>query len=193
MNLPRGFWDARFSIIQEGAKESVGTYLRDGKYLRGEGLFIWGPYGHGKTGAAAVILMELRRRGHVCLYADSSDLVDKILQREPFDFESSWSERAKAVDVLVLDDLGTEHRDPGGAIEKVLEGILRYRFQRRKVTIITCNVSPMKLGPHVQGTETFKGVYREKFVEILREKLYPVEVRGRSLRDENERQMAAGY
>jgi DNA replication protein DnaC len=115
------------------------------------------------------------------------------MQRESFDFETSWSERARDVDVLVLDDLGTEHHDAAGAIERMMEGLLRYRLQRGRVTILTSNISPMKLGPHTEEDRRVDGPYRGKFVEVIREALFPIEVRGRSLREDRERDMAAGY
>lgn len=193
LNLPRRFWTARFAQIQGKAQEIIGKYLASGKYIHGDGLFLWGPFGHGKTGAAAVIIMELRRRGYTGLFVEASEYVDKVMQRETFDFETSWSERARDVDVLVLDDLGTEHHDAAGAIERMMEGLLRYRLQRGRVTILTSNISPMKLGPHTEEDRRVDGPYRGKFVEVIREALFPIEVRGRSLREDREQEMATGY
>lgn len=194
MNLPRRFWEARFALIQGNGKDVIRKYLSEGRYMTGEGLLIWGGYGVGKSGAAAVILMEMRRRGYSSLYVESYDLVQKILNGEAFDLDTSWMERAKEVDALVLDDMGAEHRDVNGTIEKMIEGLLRYRFQRRKVVIATCNLSPVMLGPHTNGAGIkVAGVYRQKLLEIVREALYPIEIQGECLRAEGEKKMAAGY
>jgi DNA replication protein DnaC len=194
MNLPQRFWDARFARIQGEGQEVVRKYLSDGTYMRGDGLLVWGDYGVGKSAAVAIVGMELRRRGYSCLYVEVSDLIQKILNGEMFDTDISWQERAKNVDVLVLDDLGAEHHDAGGNIERMIESILRYRFQRRRVVIVTCNLSPMKMGPHIDGRGVkVPGVYRQKFVEIVREALFPVEIRGESFRTEVEQKMAENY
>jgi DNA replication protein DnaC len=194
MNLPRRFWKARLSNIQdEKAREAVRKYLLDGKYLRGEGLFISGKYGVGKSSIASIILMEMRRRGYSGLFVEASELVDKLMSREMFDMESSWSQRAKHVEVLVLDDIGTEHHDAAGAIERMLEGIIRYRLQRERVVILTSNISPRRLGPHKDGERDVAGVYRKKFMEMIKEALYPIGMQGSSLRREIERDIADGY
>jgi DNA replication protein DnaC len=193
MNLPQRFWEVRFASIQGAGQEVIRKYLSDGAYMRGDGLMVWGAYGVGKSAAAALVLMEMRRRGYSCLWAETQDFTRKVLDGEEFDLETSWMQRAKDVDVLVLDDMGAEHHDSQGAIEKLIEGLLRHRFQRRKVVLVTCNISPEKLGPHMNNGVKVPGIYRQKFLEIVREALYPVEIRGRSLRAEDERRMAVGY
>jgi len=183
MNLPRRFWGSRLSGVPNAAVEAVvHRYLSEGRYLRGEGLYLWGKYGVGKSSLAAIIIMELRRRGYSALFVEAADLVDKLMGREMFDLETSWSARAREADVLVLDDLGTEHHDAGGAIERMLEGLLRFRIQRQMPTIVTSNLAPMKLGRHKVDGEWRDGVYRPKLVEMVKEALSPVSVEGESLR-----------
>lgn len=194
MNLPDRFWGSRLSGVQdEKAKEIVRKYLLDGRYLSGEGLFLYGKYGVGKSSAAAVILMEMRRRGYSGLWVEAAEFVDKVMQREMFDMDSSWSERAREVDVLVLDDMGTEHHDSAGAIERMLEGVIRSRLQRKRVVILTTNISPDRLGPHEENGVKVEGVYRRKFLEVIREALYPISVQGASLRRDIEREIADKY
>ena len=194
MNLPRRFWKARLSNVQDEKTHGiVQKYLLDGKYLRGEGLFLHGRYGVGKSSVASIILMEMRRRGYSGLFVEASEFVDKLMSREMFDIESSWSQRARDVDVLVLDDMGTEHHDAAGAIERMLEGIIRYRLQRERVVILTSNISPVKLGPHKDGERTVDGVYRRKFMEMIKEALFPIGIQGTSLRGKIEHDIADGY
>lgn len=194
MNLPDRFWESRLSGIQdEQAREVVRKYLVDGRYISGEGLFLHGKYGVGKSSAAAVILMELRRRGYSGLWVEAAEFVDKVMQREMFDLDSSWMERARNVDVLVLDDIGTEHHDTAGAIERMLEGIIRSRLQRKKVVILTTNITPDRLGPREENGVKVEGVYRRKFLEVIREALYPIAIQGTSLRRDIEREIADKY
>jgi len=194
MNLPNRFWESRLSGIQdEKAREVIRRYLLDGRYMHGEGLFLHGKYGVGKSSAAAVILMEMRRRGYSGLWVEAAEFVDKMMQREMFDLDSSWSSRAREVDVLVLDDMGTEHHDAGGAIERMMEGVVRSRIQRKRIVILTTNISPDRLGPHEESGVKVEGVYRRKFLEVIREALYPICVQGSSLRRDTERKIADEY
>jgi len=193
MNLPKGYWDVRFGRAPDGARDEAVKYLERRHYLRGDGLFLWGALGVGKTGLAACLLMELRRRGHTGLFVESATLVDKLMQAEQFDWETSWADRVREVEVLVIDDLGTEHHDDRAVIEKRIESIIRTRSQDRKVTIVTCNVAPLKLGPHEEDGRRHPGVFRQKFVSLIKERLRPIHVDGPSLRDEEAMAMAAGY
>ena len=193
MNLPRGYWEVRLARTPEGARDKAVKYLERHHYLRGDGLFVWGPLGVGKTGLAAALLMELRRRGHTGLFVEAATLVDKLLSGAQFDLETSWGERVREVEVLVIDDIGSEHHDAGGAVEKKLESVIRTRIQEKKVTIVTCNVAPLRLGPHKDGDSQKGGVFRQKFVSLIRESLWPLEVNGPSMRDEMTTAMAAGY
>lgn len=193
MNLPRGFWEVRLARTPEGARDEAVKYLERHRYLDGDGLFIWGKLGVGKTGLAAALLMELRRRGHTGLFVESATLVDKLLSGAQFDLDTSWAERVREVEVLVVDDIGAEHHDVGGAVEKKLESVLRTRSQEHKVTIVTCNVAPLRLGPHKDGESQKRGIFRQKFVSLIKEQLWPLEVDGPSMREERTTAMAAGY
>lgn len=193
MRVPRRYWDATLALAPAEAAQKARKYVSESRYIRGEGLYLWGSLGIGKTALAAVILMELRRRGHTALFVESAELVQKIMSREMFDWDVSWDERVRDVEVLVIDDLGTEHHDAGGAIERILEGVLRGRLQVKKPTIVTSNIAPLKLGPHQVDGRKMAGVYRQKFLSLVTEGLYPIKVDGPNLRHENMQAMASGY
>lgn len=108
-------------------------------YPTGEGLYIEGSNGTGKTHLAAAIALQLIGQGVPVVCKTSSDLLGDI--KRSFD-ESSASEyeilRAyKDVDLLIIDDLGKEQCTDWSM--STLYSILNDRYEDMKPTIITTN------------------------------------------------------
>jgi len=185
MNLPRRFWEARLSMVTD-EKNPDGTSLKDLllKYLenfdammqRGAGLLLWGKNGLGKTGAAAVMAKESRRRAKSVLFMTASEYLEAIITKAKFDAQMSFIDRAKTVDVLVVDDFGKEHKDQKGWGERQFEDLIRYRSANMKATIFTMNV-PMS---------TFAKMAMPSMVQVLKECSYPFEVVGPDRREEGQ-------
>ncbi len=108
-------------------------------------LFLWGQTGRGKTGLSVGILHELALRGYSTALRNVADLMTTIKRSfgdEDAETESSILDILTAVDVLCLDDLGSEyHRGQADwAAEKVFQ-IVAARHAALKRTIITSNYS----------------------------------------------------
>lgn len=153
MRLPKRYWEARFDQISQtdGRKApSPQTLVRayidkmDEMWERGAGLFLWGPNGMGKTSASAVIGKEYRRRGRTVLFMACSEIKSAIIDKTAFDGDQRLWDRAKAVDVLLLDDLGKGVQDGTGFGLRALDELLRHRNAGKMVTFITTNMSPGK-------------------------------------------------
>lgn len=118
--------------IQKGLRDTLA--LRTAReWLSGEGLILvlsGGP-GVGKTCAAAWALWK--KPG---IFVKAPRLVDRSAERD------SLVAQARAVPLLVVDDLGTEYLDPKGWAAGELEGVLVDRFDQKRRTLITCNLSP---------------------------------------------------
>lgn len=117
-------------------------------------LYLHGDYGIGKTGLAIGILRELAARGNSVLFQTVPELLDRIRAtysqsgdlREGAS-ESEVMESIKNVDVLVLDDLGTENVRPW-VIEKMFI-IINHRYNRNLRTIITSNIDLDQLADRI--------------------------------------------
>jgi len=114
-------------------------------FLRGEGLYIEGTNGTGKTHLAAAIALQLIREGIPVVCKTSIELLDDI--KKAFD-DNQVSEYDilkvyKQVDLLIIDDLGKEQCTDWSM--SILYSILNDRYEDLKPTIITTNFNEESL------------------------------------------------
>jgi len=188
MRLPERFWTASTDEIHiEGEnRDKIARYIDQlpDAMNRGLGLMLWGPNGRGKTAIAALVAKEAARWGYGCMFIRAADLVDRQFGKAVFDKDDGITVRARArtVSLLVLDDLGKEHRDQHGFTVAEMEEFMRERISRRLVTVITTNMIPRDMGE----------VYKPSMLEVMKESIYPLKCDGPDLRDEK-RAAAAGF
>jgi DNA replication protein DnaC len=179
MRLPRRFWEADFARISEGDhKLAIGKYVAKivVALKKGFGMVLWGQNGTGKTAAAAVCLKEARRRGVSCLFITANQFITDTISRAPFNDAHTVHQRAKMVDLLVLDDLGKEtyaHDMSKDTVESMFEDLLRHRSANMRSTIITMNLGPSKL----------EEKYGKSFTRVMQESNPFVEMVGPSQRE----------
>jgi DNA replication protein DnaC len=107
-------------------------------------LYLWGQRGTGKTHLAAAIAQAAAAAGTPTLYASAPRQLDFV--KDGFRDRSS-SERLEAlieVDLLVLDDLGSEQPTEWAAA--TLFALLDERYRHDRPTVFTSNLHPDKLG-----------------------------------------------
>lgn len=130
---------------------------------RGDGLYIEGTNGTGKTHLAAAIALQLIGEGIPVICKTSSDLLMDI--KKSFD-DSAVNEAQvldiyKKVDLLIIDDLGKEQCSDWSM--STLYSILNDRYEDMKPTIITTNYNNEGLTKAL----TPKGMDNGKIVAIL--------------------------
>jgi len=113
-------------------------------------LLLTGTYGCGKTHLAASIANERLSQGHPVLFVVVPDLLDHL--RAAYAPSSTVSydarfEQVRQVELLVLDDLGTQNATPW-ATEKLYQ-ILNYRYNAELPTVITTNQSIESMDPRL--------------------------------------------
>lgn len=129
------------------------TKFRPGK----DGVCLYGGPGRGKTHLAVGLARKLETDGYTCLAIKSIDLLNRIkktYQREDRD-EVEIINALKKVEILVIDDIGTE-RPTGWVLEKLYE-IIDYRTSR-KSTIFTTNLSGAQMEKKL-GTALVSRIY----------------------------------
>ncbi|MDR0904262.1 MAG: ATP-binding protein [Ruminococcus sp.] len=106
-----------------------------------DSLLIYGKTGLGKTHISLAIAKRVIERGYSAAYNSIINLLGEI-NREKFqraDDPTADTERDVInVDLLVIDDLGSEHNTP--YTESILYNIINTRMNLKKPTIINCNL-----------------------------------------------------
>ena len=114
-------------------------------------IFITGKYGCGKTHLAAAIANEVIRRGIPTIFLTVPDLLDWL--RFSYDStQTSYEDRfneIRNVELLVLDDLGTQNTTPW-AQEKLFQ-IINHRYLQRFPTVLTCNVNLQEIEGRIRS------------------------------------------
>jgi len=175
MNIPEDLWTSKLQYVSKDSLPQVKTYLLnlDAAVARGAGLVVYGSEGVGKTAIAALIAKEARARGSTVLFVRLWELREMIRCRMEYDMDSSMAERAREVDVLVLDDLRSEDAsEKFFTLSEIIE-LVRYRASRRRVTIVT--------------TRLDKGALEDNPMESLLDVLLLFKVSGPNLHDRKKR------
>ncbi len=128
----------------------------------GDGLYVEGTYGTGKTHLAAAISIQLMEEGHNVIFRTADDLLREIKAT----FDESGSEqkvidRFKQCELLVIDDLGKEQATDWSTAQ--LYAIINDRYETQRPVIITTNFNENDL----MAVESPKGVGGHRIQAIL--------------------------
>jgi DNA replication protein DnaC len=165
MALPVDYWRARLAQAPRDAAVLVANYL--GRYdelaARGCGLLFLGSPGTGKTALAAVTAKDVRARYRSVFFTSLWDLKEAVRSRASFDADQSVIERARGVDLLVLDNLRVEDAADMVFGARATVELLAFRAQRARPTLVTTRLSFREL----DDPKTWKGLLQAgKLVEV---------------------------
>lgn len=112
----------------------------------GEGLYIEGTYGTGKTHLAAAIAMQLMGAEYAVIMKTGFEILGGI--KRTFGLSSGEAEyqaveKLKKCDLLIIDDLGKEQCTDWGM--SVLYAIVNYRYETMKPIVVTTNYNTRML------------------------------------------------
>jgi len=148
-NIPIKFWGAEIEKVAEGGVVPyrpiiigyIGSILE--MIANGFGLCLYGPAKHGRTYLGCLILKEAIEKGKTAYSISLRDLTEN--QKKPFNDAYTVHERARQVDILLLDDVILDDRDLPGPQLDILRDILRYRDAWKKSTILIIQGTPNKI------------------------------------------------
>lgn len=146
------------------------------RLAKGVGLLFHGPYRAGKTAGAAIILKAAVAHRFTAYFLRVGELADAVIEKwlwSDGDRIETVRHRIVGVDLLVLDDLGAD-RNKSDFLPALFEEIVRERFDRHRVTLLTTNLSMVELRTR------FSGIF-----QVLQECAAPVEVGGTHWHDDN--------
>lgn len=139
--IPRAYWELKLSNIENAQlQQRLRTLVKTMPQWAGtnEGLLITGPFMTGKTAFAAMLLREAICYGATTYFVRAAEISPQWGRLGSSLEETRTTEMmVKDVDLLVLDDLGAEI----GKSERLLEYVLRYRYEDGRCTIVTSNRS----------------------------------------------------
>lgn len=186
MNIPKRYWFAKFDQItsrgsSKNSDDSLQAMVRkyidhlDQAMIEGAGLIVYGINGTGKTCASVVIAKEFRRRGRTVLFVEAADLKRMVVDKDYFDEDETYWDRARTVDVLILDDFGKGIVDSTGFGAALFDELIRARSARKLVTIITANPPVSKWVEELD--------VKESTIHALKECTIPVRAIGKNRRE----------
>lgn len=143
----------------EGKRNLAAEFKRITKGLNSnesivKGLWVKGPSGTGKTFAAIGLLNYYAEKHKSVAFVNVSDLI--LLTQNSYNVSfgernhESYVDKSRKVDLLVIDDLGTERPTPWFK-ENILLPIIDYRFRSGKTTIFTSNLTIDKYENRLNG------------------------------------------
>lgn len=103
----------------------------------GHGVFLWGPSGTGKTMLTSIFANEILKLGRNVMFLNVPDFMLGMRSSIRKDGMQELLQEVKDVEVLILDDLGTERITPW--VNENIFMLLNYRCNNRLSTSITSN------------------------------------------------------
>jgi DNA replication protein DnaC len=156
MRLPEEYWKCTLSELPDNGsskntknipyKEIVREWVLNFKEKsKARGLYLYGPYGTGKSGIGAILLKAGMAHGLIGLWVNFNSLSEIQIKADDIMFSNTTSmyERLFEVDVLFVDEIQLKKNKHFGL--GLLEDIVRHRHQNKKVTFLASNHSPSDL------------------------------------------------
>ncbi len=148
------------------------------------GLYLYGKPGTGKTFLAAIIAQEYIKRGRTVVFADVPSLLDQLkstFNKDSDETINNLMETLSAVDLLILDDIGTESTTEW-AIER-LYLIVNNRYTEGKPIIATANYKLEQVAGKLNRTKNSEeNVTGNRIVSRLKQICKVVEIGGNDRR-----------
>ena len=141
---------ADFHINSESRKKiynHVLSFINDFGVSKSKGLYIYGSFSIGKTYTLSCIANELSKHNISSLIIYFPDLVVDLKNAIGTDRFESLINMLKSIDVLMLDDLGSENMTPW-IRDEILGPILNYRSLEGKPVFVSSNIQPGDLKAH---------------------------------------------
>lgn len=173
--IARGFVENFTNHFVSPQRRQQGKYPEP-RFDIGRGLMLYGKNGTRKTTLAAAVATEvqwlsLNYQVHMIRFADYKDTLTATYGNKDSDDVQEAKRLLRRVEkatLLVLDDIGQEHRTASGFTESILHELIRRRVEDSRPTIVTTNVE----------LEDMYAVYGPSFESFRREAFQAVQMAG---------------
>lgn len=190
--LPKALKEAefsRFDLTEEGREEAATAAFDFAEAFRKEphrfhqGLYIYGPFGVGKTYLLGAIANDLAKAGYESTLIHYPQYValrkQAIGQADPLEDLTA----IQKTPVLMLDDIGAESNS-AWVRDDILGVILQYRMNEELPTLFTSNFTLEELEKHLarSGSQAIEPVKASRIMERIHMLAKPVALTGRNRR-----------
>ena len=140
------------------------------------GIFFYGSNGVGKSFLSSIILKEFYRYRYSCRRVTFAQYINEYTRvwdyhgDEKDTMESDFYSRYKAVEFLVLEEIGKEIDSK--IAKPILEDLLRYREENGLVTVICSNITP----------KVFTSEYGNSVMSLIQGNMTPIQLVGKDRR-----------
>jgi DNA replication protein DnaC len=150
MNLPELHVNSRLETIPDKCrhKQIMLDLTADIKNVveSGENFLLWGDFGVGKSGCAAILLKAALSKGIIGFWTTYEDYINSVMSDIYYDEDTSFDDKCRRSPILVMDELIV--RENSKQKETMIEVLIRHRLEKKRSTIITTNHSPSWLKEH---------------------------------------------
>jgi DNA replication protein DnaC len=127
---------AKKAVIEYGAEADALVQIGQGLILHGKAM------GTGKTLLASLLLKNLLASGYDGYFVQFNEMLDAFTGGWRNEEERRWfNRRVRNAGVLVVDDVGREHKGRLEVAESMFDTVIRARHDDARPTIITTNLS----------------------------------------------------
>ena len=169
--MPKYLLQASMKDIHTDDKKRYETIKWIKKFLdnyksgeKNKGLYLNGNFGCGKTYLLCAMLNELAKKNIKVAVIYYPELLRKIKETFNSDEDSTYLNKIKKIEILLLDDIGAETTTPWSR-DEVLGTILQYRMDEGLTTFFTSNLTLEELEEHLGSSN--KGVEKVKARRII--------------------------
>lgn len=155
------------SVTQIDINKFLEQYTKDVplQVRKRRNILLYGNNGSGKTSTSMVIALKALKAGLGVQYTTMRRYINQKLNYSNEDAVNE-AERMREVDVLILDDVGKEfHPNAMSRTLMEIEELLRYRFTRNALTILTSNFSPFEW---TETEETLNVTIQNSVLSLMR-------------------------
>lgn len=170
MNVGKRYWHVSLDSIPEECdyKKKLWRFIKSlsSAISQGKGFLFCGDYRQGKTSASVILCKAVVSSGGTAYFIRSDELTKVVVESHWFDEDKTVLDRMREVDLLVIDDVGTEASKEYG--ESLVENLIRYRYDNLKSMVVTTNV----------GMPDLVSKYGQGVMKVMASMMVPVEVSG---------------
>jgi len=135
--------------VNVAAANEVVSYLDNAPGLvnQGRGLTLWAQEtGTGKTMLSALLLKGLLAEGYDGFFVQFNEMIDQFTAGWRSEEERGWFIKTiRNAGVLVVDDMGREHKGRAEVVEAMFDTVIRARVAASMPTLITTNYTPQEM------------------------------------------------